>query len=69
MECNLPDTAGSLPESADNLSGSKEPQVCTGMSLPSMELHLPDSGKLHHSLFADEYQVVGTAIREWQVAG
>ena len=69
MECNLPDTAGSLPESVGNLPSSKEPQVYTGMVLPDIELHLPDSGRLPRSLLADEYQVLGTAVREWQVAG
>ena len=67
MECNLPDTAGSLPESANNLPDSREPLVCTGMVIPGTELHLPNSGKLHHSLSADEYQVLETAVRELQV--
>ncbi|KAM2258529.1 hypothetical protein ACFX1S_003604 [Malus domestica] len=57
-----PDMAYSLPETADSLHGSKEPHVCTGMVLSSTGLHLPDSKKLHHSLSADEYQVLETVV-------
>ena len=62
MECNLPESAGNLP-------GSKEPQVYTGMVLPGTDLYLPDSGRLPRSLPPDEHQVLGTTVREWQVAG
>ncbi|KAM1787817.1 hypothetical protein ACFX11_038180 [Malus domestica] len=64
---NLHESADSLHKSADSLPNSREPQVYTGMVLPDMGLRPLGSEKLHHGLFADDYQVLETAVREQQV--